>query len=113
RHRPLPQRLFEAGHVVVRDGQAWRNRLHLALVEGSAKAGFSDIKGLAEALVRDAALAVRLEPGATPGFIPGRQGRILAGETEVGHFGELHPDTLVAFGLTAPAVALELDLSRL
>lgn len=113
RHRPLPQRLFETGHVVVRDGDAWRNKLHLALVECSAKAGFSDVKGLAEALVRDAGLPVTLAPGSTSGLIPGRQGRIVADGVEVGHFGELHPDTLVAFGLTAPAFVLEIDLSRL
>jgi phenylalanyl-tRNA synthetase beta chain len=113
RHRPLPQRLFEIGHVVAREGDAWRNRLHLALVECSAKAGFSDVKGLAEALVRDAALPVTLEPGATAGLIAGRQGRIMAGGAEAGHFGELHPDTLVAFGLAAPATVLELDLARL
>ncbi|MCA1811755.1 MAG: phenylalanine--tRNA ligase subunit beta [Thermoplasmatota archaeon] len=113
RHRPLPQRLFETGHAVVRDGDAWRNKLHLALVECSAKAGFSDVKGLAEALVRDAALPVKLEPGTTAGLIPGRQGRLMSGDVEVGHFGELHPDTLAAFGLTAPAFVLEIDLSRL
>ncbi|MEA3143795.1 MAG: phenylalanyl-tRNA synthetase beta chain [Thermoplasmata archaeon] len=113
RHRPLPQRLFEIGHVVVRDGDAWRNRLHLALVECSAKAGFSDAKGLAEALVRDAALPVELAPGATRGLIAGRQGSLKAKGTSVGHFGELHPDTLVAFGLAAPATVLEMDLSRL
>lgn len=110
RHRSLPQRLFEAGYTVREDGAAWRNRLHLAGVELSAKAGFSDAKGLVEALARDARLDVTLEPGQRAGLIAGRQGRILRNGIEVGWFGELHPDTLVAFGLTAPGFAFELDL---
>jgi phenylalanyl-tRNA synthetase beta chain len=113
KHRPLPQRLFEVGHVVVRDGDAWRNRLHLALVEAASKTGFSDVKGLAEALARDAGLRVALAPGTTPGLILGRQGVLTLEGKPVGQFGELHPDTIVAFGLTAPCTVLELDLSRL
>lgn len=112
RHRSLPQRLFEAGHVVLDDGKgAWRNRLHLAGVECAAKTGFSEAKGLVEALLRDLRLDATLAPGTRKGLIAGRQGRILKGDTEVGWFGELHPDTLVAFGLTAPAMAFELDLA--
>jgi len=110
RHRSLPQRLFELGYVVAPAGKAWTNRLHLAGVEVAAKTGFSDAKGLMEALVRDARLGLTLAPGNRPGLIAGRQGTLLRGATAVGWFGELHPDTLVAFGLTAPATAFEVDL---
>lgn len=111
RHRSLPQRLFEVGHTVLKasDGQ-WRNRLVLAGVECAAKTGFSEAKGLVEALVRDLDLDATLAPGDRPGLIKGRQGRITRGGKDVGWFGELHPDTLVAFGLTAPAMAFEIDL---
>lgn len=112
RHRSLPQRLFEAGHVVHQAAdKQWRNRLHLAGVECAAKTGFSDAKGLVESLLRDLALDAKLAPGERKGLIPGRQGRILKDGKEVGWFGELHPDTIVAFGLTAPATAFELDLA--
>ncbi|MES2155827.1 MAG: phenylalanine--tRNA ligase subunit beta [bacterium] len=110
RHRSLPQRLFEIGYVVVPTGKAWHNRLHVAGVEVAARTGFSEAKGLVESLLRDAALPLRLDPGTRPGLVKGRQGRILAGTVEVGWFGELHPDTVVAFGLAAPAMAFELDL---
>lgn len=113
RHRPLPQRLFEAGYVVTEEGDQWKNRLRLAGVEQAAKANFSDLKGLVESLVRDLSLQVTLEPASRPGFIPGRQGRILCDGVEIGHFGELHPDTIVAFGLGAATVAFELDLTAL
>lgn len=131
RHRSLPQRLFELGYVVIQDGGdggggkagsaagaggvngAWRNRLHLAGIEVDARAGFATVKGLVESLVRDAHLPVTLQAGETAGLVKGRQGHILAGGKAIGWFGELHPDTILAFGLAAPATAFEFDLSVL
>lgn len=120
RHRSLPQRLFEAGTVVHKQTpsstspagthEPWRNRLHLAGVELAAKAGFSDIKGIVLALLRDAHLDATVEPANRPGLIPGRQGRVVHNGKDVGWFGELHPDTILAFGLTAPATCFEVDL---
>ncbi|MCA1819647.1 MAG: phenylalanine--tRNA ligase subunit beta, partial [Halobacteriales archaeon] len=113
RHRSLPQRLFEVGYVVVNEGGAWHNRIHVAGVEVAAKAGFSDVKGLVEAMLRDARIGATLAAGDKSGFIRGRTGAIQANGRTVGHFGELHPDTVVAFGLTAPATAFEMDLTGL
>lgn len=113
KHRPLPQRLFELGYVVVEEDGRWRNRLHLACVETAAKTGWSDAKALAEAIVRDLGLEATLEPDGRPGFIPGRQGEIQVAGTPVGHFGELHPDTILAFDLAAATIALELDVTAL
>lgn len=111
RHRNLPQRLFEVGYVVRRDGKGhWRNQLRLACVELSARAGFSDAKGVAEALSRDAGLGLSDAPAAEPGFIPGRHARLMHGGQSVGVYGELHPDPIVAFGLGAPCIVVELDL---
>lgn len=112
RHRPLPQRIFELGYVVTNRG-GWHNRLQLGVVESGARGSFSDVKGLAEAIVRDMALNAQLVPAERQGFIPGRQGSIVAGDTIIGHFGELHPDTIVAFGLGAATIALELDVAEL
>lgn len=113
RHRSLPQRLFEFGYVVRQDGKAWRNCLHVAGVEVAAKTGFSEAKGLIESLVRDARLPVTLVPAERLGLVKGRQGCMVARGKQVGWFGELHPDTIVAFALGAPAMAFELDLSWL
>jgi phenylalanyl-tRNA synthetase beta chain len=110
RHRSLPQRIFEIGQVVVEVEGKWRNRVHVAGVELSAKAGFSEVKGLVQALLRDTALAGHLAAGHEPGFIPGRCGKVEGGRLE-GPFGELHPDTILAFGLAAPATAFEFQIS--
>lgn len=112
RHRPLPQRLFELGYVVEADG-GYRNRLHLAAVEQAAKTGFSAAKGLAEAVLRDAGLDATLVAGKRAGFIQGRTGHIVRRHDDrvVGWFGELHPDTVTAFGLGAATIAVELDVA--
>ncbi len=113
RHRPLPQRIFEIGYAVDPEMDGVHNRLRFAAVEQAAKTGFSDIKGLVEAVVRDTGLELELAPGQAPGFIGGREGAIVHKGKPIGHFGELHPDTVVAFGLGAATVAVEFDLSAL
>ncbi len=111
KHRPLPQRIFEIGYVV--PPNSTNNSLRFAAVEQAAKTGFSDAKGLAEAIVRDLDLDVTLEPGHWPGFVEGREGNILHNGEMIGHFGELHPETLVNFELGAATIAVELDLQAL
>jgi phenylalanyl-tRNA synthetase beta chain len=108
RHRPLPQRLWEAGHVV--EPGTWRNRLRLAAVEVGSRSDFAGAKALAEAILRDTGIQGSLAPGKEPGLIAGRQGSIVRDGKPVGWFGELHPDTVVAFGLGAATVALEMQL---
>ncbi len=111
RHRPLPQRIFEVGQVVLEDDEgAWRNRLHVAAVEQAAKTGFSNIKALVEAFVSDLGIEATLEPATPAGYIEGRAGAIMVDGQRIGHFGELHPDTIIKFGLGAATVAFELSL---
>ncbi len=108
RHRRLPQRLFELGYVVKES-----NRMHLAAVETGPRVGFSDAKGLAETLVRDLGLDAQLRPSHIPGLIEGRQGDVIVDGVTVGHFGEIHPDVLVKFGLGAATIGVELDVEAL
>lgn len=113
RHRSLPQRLFELGYVVVEEDGSWRNRMRLGVVECAAKTGFSEAKGLAEAVARDMGVETTLEAADEPGFIAGRQGALVVAGHRVGHFGELHPETVVRFRLGAATTALELDVEAL
>ena len=50
-----------------------------------------------------------------PWYHPGRAGRLRLGPTELGHFGELHPDVLEAFEVKGPIAAFEvfIDAVRL
>jgi phenylalanyl-tRNA synthetase beta chain len=112
RHRSLPQRLFEAGYVVVPGkGDAWHNEMRLAAVETGARIGLTDVQALAEAMLRDLGWSdARIVAAPEPGFITGRHAVLERAGKRIGHFGELHPDTLVAFGLAAATTVLELRL---
>ena len=70
-------------------------------------AGFFEAKGLVERLVPGAIF----EPRPRPFLHPGRAATVLAGGTEVGWVGELHPDVVARFELEDwPVAAFELDL---
>jgi phenylalanyl-tRNA synthetase beta chain len=106
KHRDLPQRMFEVGDVVI----GLRRRKHLGTVSIHSKASFTEAKSLAEGIVQDLASEFRIEPCELPNYIPGRAAYILADGRRVGHFGELHPEVILAFELGYPVAALELDL---
>src|SRR4051812_39650893 len=56
---------------------------------------------------------VRGEPATRMPWHPSRCGRVLAGDRELGHAGELHPRVCRAFGLPRGTAALEIDLDLL
>ena len=109
KHRELPQRVFEIGDVVV-DA---KNSKHLAGVSIHAKAGFTEMKSVAQSIMQ--ALGLSFEVGAAddPAFVPGRCAEMRAGGQKVGVFGEVSPAAIVAFDLRYPVVAFEFDAERL
>jgi phenylalanyl-tRNA synthetase beta chain len=50
-----------------------------------------------------------------PSFIEGRCASIVsvAGNDEIGHFGELHPRTITNFHLEHPIIAFEFDVEKM
>lgn len=110
-HRDLPQGIFEVGDVVELPPEGVpRNIRALACVRIAARTGFSEAKGLAQAVVRDLGLPADLRAGEHAAFIPGRCAVLVTNGEEVGVFGEVHPRTLGSFGLGNPVIALELRL---
>jgi phenylalanyl-tRNA synthetase beta chain len=115
RHRPLPQRVFEIGDVTLLDSKSEtgaREERHLASAIVHPKAGFAEIKGIAEALAREFECSITLRPVDGMPFLPGRGAKAVSTapglegmETLI--FGELHPEILERLGLTNPAVVLE------
>ena len=110
RHHELPQRVFEAGEVVVNH----RNRRRLAALFTHSRASFTEAKSLALGVLRELGLEGRctLKPVERPGFIKGRCGGIYleSGGALLGWFGELHPEAITAFELSSPVAGLELEL---
>ena len=106
KHRDLPQRIFEVGDVVLET----KRRRHLAVAEIHSKASFTEIKSLAEALLKDMAVDYGFVAAEVPTYIDGRCAAIMVEGKLVGHFGELHPEVITGAELGYPIAALEIDL---
>ena len=109
KHRDLPQRIFEVGDVVIDT----KRRKHLAVMSIHSKAGFTEMKSLAEGVLKELGVQCSLLPGDLGMFIPGRCALVKVNGRTVGHFGELHPQVITAYELGHPVIAFELDLQDL
>lgn len=120
---PLPQRIFEVGRIsLLDDAQEVGAREHLrvaAAVVGS-RADFTEIKAVAESLVRELGFPSGAEcrpvgegDDMFGTFIPGRGAVLGKGGAGWVTFGELHPEVLESFGLAYPVALLEMDLEVL
>lgn len=105
-HRELPQRIFEAGDVVIDALNAY----HLAGVSIHAEANFAEIVSVVRAVLRELALEAEFSDSDDPAFLPGRCADILVNGNVIGVFGEIHPDVITNFGLEHPVVGFEIDL---
>ena len=76
---------------------------------------YFDLKGVIEGLAEGLHVpAIRVEPATDGSLIPGRSAALLIGDTEAGHFGELHPAVADRFGMKGVRVLVaELDLAAL
>ncbi|MBE7512789.1 MAG: phenylalanine--tRNA ligase subunit beta [Anaerolineales bacterium] len=128
------QRLFEIGSVYRSlEGAALPDEpRHLALALTGARrvatwqegkdvdradvAGFFDLKGVLEALVKGLRLpagALTFKRGEHPTFHPGRCAAVYLRETLIGYAGELHPLVAAAYDLEQTVAAAELRLDPL
>ncbi|OGW61049.1 MAG: phenylalanine--tRNA ligase subunit beta [Nitrospirae bacterium RBG_16_64_22] len=119
-------RLFEVTTVFAREASGVAERVVLAgLIAGSREpegwwgrppaADFFDAKGVVEGIA--AALDVMdadvVRGESDPLLHPGRQGRLTVAGRDAGSFGEIHPDLVKAWGLSAVCLLFELDLDVL
>ncbi|MCG7840396.1 MAG: phenylalanine--tRNA ligase subunit beta [Methanomassiliicoccales archaeon] len=109
KHRDLPQRIFEVGDVVI----STKRRKHLAIMAIHSKAGFTEMKSLAEGVLKELGVQCSFHPGDIGTFIPGRCAVVMVNGRNVGHFGELHPQVIVDYEMGYPIIAFELDLQDL
>ncbi len=107
KHNELPQKIFEIGDVHTPGlGR------HFAAMSIHPKATFAECRSLADALIRDMKLGMRMESSSDPRFIEGRQMAMLLDGEHVGILGELHPEVITNFNLYNPIVALEFDMQK-
>jgi phenylalanyl-tRNA synthetase beta chain len=108
-HHPLPQRIFSAGDVVVEK----KTRMNLAAASIHSGANFSEIRSLADAVLRELGIAAEIVPSQDGALLPSRGADLMADGRRVGCFGELHPMVLKSFGLEQPVVAIEMQWGEL
>jgi phenylalanyl-tRNA synthetase beta chain len=111
--RPEDQFIAASG---VRRGRARASGWGRHWATGSKSVDVFDVKADALAALAGAGApvqALQIVPGGPSWLHPGRSATIQIGPKNVlGHFGELHPRTLEAFGAEGPLVALEVVLDR-
>jgi len=115
RRNPLPQRVFEVGDVVVLDEQVETSargvRRAAAMVIGE-EAGFTYIKAVAEALLRELGIVYEVRPIEHSSFLEGRAAEFVSEGKSLGIVGEIHPEVILGFELEHPVAAFELELKR-
>ena len=116
--------LFEIGGVFVRDGNQKEPERVAGVIAGQIGDGvygnlyrepdFFDIKGLVEGMLEVCGITeYTLQKTDLPTFHPGRNAAVLLGETQVGAFGEAHPEVLENYDLPYKAYLFDFDLEAL
>ena len=107
KHRDLPQRIFEVGFVSTEH----LTIPHVCGLMTASKTSFTEIKSIAESLLRELSIGYEITPCRYPTFIEGRGGMITHEDRELGCFGELSPVVVTGFDITHPIVMFEFDLT--
>ncbi len=115
RRNPLPQLVFEVGDVIVLDegvetGARSVRRAAAAVI--GEEAGFTQIKAVAEALLRELGIAHEVRPIEHSSFLVGRAAEFVSGDRSLGIVGEIHPEVILGFELEHPVAAFEIDLQK-
>jgi phenylalanyl-tRNA synthetase beta chain len=115
-HSVYPHRIFEIGKVAYRDpGENYgtRTRQYAGLLHAGGDANFNTAAGQMQTLFYYINREYRVEESSDSRFIPGRAAEIRYGAKPIGVFGEIHPEVLENWGITAPCIAAEIDLDAL
>ncbi|MCL2142644.1 MAG: phenylalanine--tRNA ligase subunit beta [Methanomassiliicoccaceae archaeon] len=107
KHRDLPQRIFEIGDAVV-DAKKQRR---LCAVATHSRTSFTEMKSVAESVLREMRLSYALRPCPYDTFIKGRGAEIVIDNVCAGYFGEMSPSVIANFDVDHPVIFFELDLS--
>ena len=109
-------RFFEVGNVHFDNNETLpEERTMVGLLFFGAEESFYTLKGAVEALFDACSVSARsYSRTASPYFQPGRAAAITADDGRVlGELGQLHPDTLKAFGIDVPVYAAELSMQAM
>lgn len=116
-HVEYPQKVFEAGYVVVLDPTTetrTRDLLKLACVSTHANANFTEIKSDLEALLLNLGFQnTEMKEARHASFIEGRTATVYVDRKRIGVLGEIHPQVLNNWNLKNPAAAFEININEI
>ena len=112
-HVAYPQRVFELGDCIVRNGSEVKEVVKLAGITCHAEASFTEAKASVEALATNLGLHCQIAEVDHGSFLEGRAASVSSGDKEIGVVGELHPQVLENWGIQNPAAGFELNAHEL
>lgn len=112
-HVDYPQKVFEYGSVIQMDGGVPKTVQHLGVLASYDHVSFEEIQAVALSLFRNLSKTVEFERTSSNLFIEGRAAKMIVDDLQVGILGEVYPQVLLNFGLTNPAVAMEVEVYKL
>lgn len=110
KRRALPHKIFEVGDVY----SSGKQEMMLCAMIMDTKASYSAIKQILDYLaLRLGIKSVKVQSSPEEGFIQGRSGIVEFDGKEVGIIGEIHPEVIESYDLTAPVCAFEVNVGDL
>jgi phenylalanyl-tRNA synthetase beta chain len=113
RRAPLPLRFFELDNITVLDDAAetgGREERHLAFVEMGREASYATLRSAVDALLFEMGLSGTYSEMPHASFIPGRVAQLQSNGEISGVLGELHPESILGFGLDSPVAIADLKI---
>ena len=115
-HSMYPHKIFEVGKVAYLDSaenSGTATRQYAGFLHADKDANFNTAAAQLQTLFYYLSCEYDLEESEDPRFIPGRAAKVMRKGKQVGVFGEIHPEALENWGVTAPCAAGEFDLDAL
>lgn len=106
KHRELPQRIFEVGEVVL----DCMTQQRFGAVAIHPQANFTEVQAAVDAVMRERRMGYEVVESKDPAFLEGRRADIMQNGSNVGVFGEIHPEVISNFGLEHPIIGFEMGL---
>ncbi len=113
KHNVYPQKLFEEGVVVVRNGNDVKEYERIAFASSHTNVDFTELKQVVDFIFRGIGVFPVYEECEHKSFIQGRVASISVNGSKIAFIGEIHPQVLSSFGLELPVVAAELNITLL
>jgi|SRR3989344_5613186 len=114
-HNEYPQNLFEIGKTF-KKGNSETNVIEedkVSVVLCHNKSDFTQIKQILNSIFNILNLKYEMNEVEYESFIPGRSGKIIINDKEIGLIGEIHPEVLRNYNLEIPCAVLEINLTEL